>query len=119
MPCASAPKAPWVEVWAVAADDRHAGEGEALFRSDDMDDALTAILLRIVLDPKIGGVAGKRLDLDAALLVLDAERAVGRVGTLWSTTASVRSRVTHTAAGHAQALEGCGLVTSCTRWRSM
>jgi hypothetical protein len=58
---------------AVAADDRHARQGEALFRSDDVDDALADIVLRIIFDAEIGGVDGQLLDLDAAFLVLDAE----------------------------------------------
>ena len=54
---------------AVAADDRHAGQREALLGADDVDDALADVVLGIILDAEIGGVLGQRLDLDAAFLV--------------------------------------------------
>ena len=58
---------------AVAADDGHARQGKALLRADDVDDALADIVLGIIFDAEIRGVLGKRLDLDAAFLVLDAD----------------------------------------------
>jgi hypothetical protein len=69
---------------AVAADDGHARQGEALLRPDDVDDALALVLLGIILDAEIGGVLGQRLDLDAAFrIVLDAlATRSGVVGTL-------------------------------------
>ena len=61
---------------AVAADDRHARQGETLFRADDMDDPLPHVVLRIILDAEVRGVLGQSFDLDAAFLVLDAVLAV-------------------------------------------
>ena len=43
MPKASAPSAPCVEVWRVAADQGDAGLAQALLRADDMDDALSRV----------------------------------------------------------------------------
>ena len=91
---------------AVAADDGHAGQREALLRADDVDDALADVVLGIVFDAEILGVPGQRLDLDAAFLVLDADLRSVEVGTLWSTTASVFSGCAHLAAAQAQAFEG-------------
>ena len=62
---------------AVAADDGHAGQGEALLRADDVDDALAPVGLVEIFDAEIGRVLGQRLDLDAAFLVRDAVDAVG------------------------------------------
>ncbi len=62
---------------AVAADDRRAGQREALLGADDVDDALALIEFVIIFDAEIGGVFGQRLDLDAALVVVDALAAVG------------------------------------------
>ena len=104
---------------AVAADDGHAGQREALLGADDVDDALADVVLGIILDAEIGGVLGQRLDLDTAFLVLDAERRSGEVGTLWSTTASVFSGWRTLRPVMRRPSKACGLVTSWTRWRSM
>ena len=52
---------------AVAANHGHAGQGPALFRADDVHDALTDIRHRVVMDAEIGRVLVQRLDLDAAI----------------------------------------------------
>ena len=91
---------------AVAADDGHAGQREALLRADDVDDALADIVLGIIFDAEIGGVPGQRLDLDAAFLVLDAELAVRRGRHVVVDDGERLFRVPDLAAGHAQALEG-------------
>ena len=49
---------------AVAADDRHAGLGEAQLRADDVDDALVGVTHRIEADAELLAVAAQRLDLD-------------------------------------------------------
>ncbi len=54
---------------AVAADDRRAGQREALLGADDVDDALADVELVEVLDAEVLGVLGQRLDLDAAFLI--------------------------------------------------
>ncbi len=48
---------------AVAADDGGAGQGEALLRPDDVDDALTAVELAEIFDAELARVLGQRLDL--------------------------------------------------------
>src|SRR5205809_7976007 len=65
---------------AVAADDGGAWQREALLRPDHMHDALPGVALAVVFDAEVLGVLGHGLDLDAALLVLDALVAVGRGG---------------------------------------
>ena len=92
---------------AVAADDGHAGLGEALLGADDVDDALADVVAcRSRSMPNSRAVLLQRLDLDAAILArrCPGERSV--VGTLWSGTARVASGPAHLAAGQAQALEG-------------
>ena len=78
MPNASAPKAPWVDGVAVAAHDRHARQGAALLRPDDVDDALPGVAHRVVGDAELGGVAAQRLDLPGRYLVGDRPIDVGR-----------------------------------------
>ncbi len=91
---------------AVAADDCHSGQREALLGADDVHDALADIVFRIVLDPEILGVFRQRLDLDTAFLVLDAELAVGRGRHVVVDDGERLFGVPHLAAGHAQAFEG-------------
>ena len=67
---------------AVAAHDGGAGQREALLGPDHVHDALPDVALVVVFDAEILGIAGQRLDLDAALLVLDALQAVGVVAML-------------------------------------
>lgn len=45
---------------AVAANNRHARQGEALFRANDVDDALTLVALGIIFDTEILGILRKR-----------------------------------------------------------
>jgi len=93
-PCGErARNAPWVEVWLVAAHDRGAGQREALLRTDDVHDALTQIVLAVILDAEFLGVLGhprgsvrRRFSRGRDWAGLRSE-----VGILWSTTASVFS----------------------------
>ena len=62
---------------AVAADDRRAGQGEALLRPDDVDDALPHVELVVIFDAEFARVLGQLLDLLAALGIGDAAAAVG------------------------------------------
>ena len=119
MPCASAPKAPCVEVWLSPQTMVMPGSVKPCSGPIDVDDALAHVALVVVLDAEILGILGQRLDLDAAFLVLDALRAVGVVGTLWSTTASVFSGARTLRLARRRPSNACGLVTSCTRWRSI
>ena len=57
MPNASAPNAPWVEVWRVAADDGHARLGEPELRADDVHDALLGVAQRVQPDAELRAVA--------------------------------------------------------------
>jgi hypothetical protein len=118
MPCASAPKAPWVEVWLSPQTIVVPGQGEALLGADDVDDALADIEFVEIFDAEILGVPGERLDLDAAFFFGDAlERSV--VGMLWSTTASVLCGAWTLRPVMRRPSKACGLVTSWTRWRSI
>ncbi len=105
MPYASAPKAPWVEVWRVAANERRAGQREALLRADDVADALTAVVLVEVFDAEIARVRRHGLDLGRRLRVGDALRAVGGLDVVIDHGERLLRRA-HFAAGQAQALEG-------------
>ncbi len=91
---------------AVAADDGHAGQREALLGADDVDDALADIVLGIIFDAEILGVPGQRLDLDAAFLVLDAELALRRGRDIVIDHGQRLFRMPDLAAAHPQALEG-------------
>ncbi len=90
---------------AVAADDRHAGQGKALFGTNDMDDALADVALVIIFEAEILGVLGQRLDLDTAFLVLDAEMAIRRGRNVVVNDSQRLFRRAHLAAGQAQAFE--------------
>ena len=63
MPWASAPKAPWVEVWLSPQTIVVPGQGEALLGPDDVDDALAAVELVVIFDAELARVLGERLDL--------------------------------------------------------
>ena len=103
---------------AVAADDGHAGEREALLGADDVDDALAAVELVEILDAEVARVLGERLDLQRAIPDRRCRSVRSVVGTLWSTTASVFSGARTLRAPMRRPSKACGLVTSCTRWRS-
>ena len=90
---------------AVAADDGHARQREALFRTDDVDDALALVACRIIFDAEFGGIGGQRFHLDAAFLVLDAEMAVGRGRHIVVDDGERLFRRADLTAGHAQAFE--------------
>ncbi len=77
---------------AVAAHDRHARQGPALLGADDVHDALPHVADRVVVDAELGGGGVERLDLDAAVLVLDPLGAVERGG--------------HVVVGHGDGLAG-------------
>ena len=103
---------------AVAADDGGAGLGQSLLGPDDMHDALADIVHRHVGDAEFGAVGLQRLDLDARVFFPDAGGAVGR-GHVVIGHGEARLGAAQRSSRLAQALEGLGLVTSCTRWRSM
>ena len=92
-------------MWRVAADDRHAGLGQAELRADDVHDALLDVAERVQPDAELLGVAAQRLDLGAADRVGDRlvpveRRDVVVLGGEGEVGAAYR------AAGEAQAVEG-------------
>ena len=90
---------------AVAADDRRAGQSEALLRADDVDDALPLVELVVIFDAELARVSGQFLDLLAALRIRDAAAAVGGLDVVVDDGQRLLRRA-HLAPGQAQALEG-------------
>ena len=90
---------------AVAAHDGGAGQGEALLRADDVDDALAGIELVEIFDAELARIGGERLDLHAAFGVRDAVAAVGRLDVVVDDRERLARRP-DLAAGHPQAFEG-------------
>ena len=104
MPSASAPKAPWVEVWLSPQTIVVAGQREALLGADDVDDALAAVELVVIFDAEFARVLGELLDLQPALRIGDALAAVGRLDVVVDDGERLLRRA-HLAAGQAQAFE--------------
>ena len=90
---------------AVAADDGHARQREALFGAHHVDDALTAVELVVILDAELGGVDGQLRHLLAALGILNALGAIGGRHVVIDHGERL-ARLVHLAAGRPQALEG-------------
>ena len=104
MPCASAPKAPWVEVWLSPQTIVVPGQREALLRPDDVHDALPEVELVEIFDAEFARVPGQLLDLLAAFRILDAAAAIGRLDVVVDDRERLLRRA-HPAAGQPQALE--------------
>ena len=64
---------------AIPADDRRAGQGEARFGADDVDDTLLRIGIADQPHAEFGRVAGQRLKLLRAFRVGDGNRLAGRI----------------------------------------
>ena len=62
---------------AVTADNRGAGQGKALFGSDDVDNALTLVELVEILDTEFTGIFSQRRHLRGRFRIGDAMRPVG------------------------------------------
>ena len=71
MPKASAPSAPWVEVWRIAAHQGEARLGQALLGTDDVDDALARVAQVEDGHPVLGRVERDQLDHAARLGIGD------------------------------------------------
>ena len=71
MPKASAPKAPWVEVWLSPHTIVMPGQRAALLGADHVDDALVRVAHAVVGDAELGGVGGEHLELLGRDRVLD------------------------------------------------
>ena len=80
IPNASAPKAPWVEVWLSPQTIVMPGLGDPELGADHVDDALAVGAERVDRDPELLAVALQRLDLDPGELVGDQARRLGAVG---------------------------------------
>ena len=104
---------------AVAADDRHAGLGQAELRADDVHDALLDVAERVQPDAELLGVAAHRLDLGARhevgdrLVLVDAS---GRCGPRSPGSGPAGGRCGRRAEGRRRP---AGEVTSWMRCRSM
>src|SRR5665648_1240534 len=61
----------------IAADDRGAGQGEALLGPDDVDDALPLVALAEILDAEFFGVLGQCFDPQRGFRIVDAFGAIG------------------------------------------
>jgi hypothetical protein len=60
----------------VAAYHGGAGQRKALFRTNDVNNALTFVELVIVLNTKLFGIGGKRVHLQLAFRIVDALTAI-------------------------------------------
>ena len=90
---------------AVAAHDRHAGQGEALLGPDHVNDALALVELVEIFDAEIARVLGELLDLDGRFRILDPMRAIrGRHVVIHDR--QCLAGLAHLAARQAKALEG-------------
>ena len=89
---------------AVAADDRRAGQGEALLRTDDVDDALALIEFVEIFEAEHLGVLGEIGDLLLALRVGIFLLAIGGRHVVIDHAQRLVRRM-HLAAGEPQALE--------------
>jgi hypothetical protein len=90
---------------AVAADDRGAGQSEALLRPDDVHDALAHVELVVIFDAELARVLGQLLDLLTALGILDAAAAVGGLDVVVDDGERLMRRA-HLSPGHPQSLKG-------------
>ena len=106
MPKASAPNAPCVDGVRVAADDGHAGLGDAELGADDVDDALLARVDVVELDAEVGAVFAQRGDLRGRDLVDDVEAAFDGGGHVVVDGGDAAIGAAHLAAGEAQAFKG-------------
>ena len=106
MPKASAPNAPWVRGVRVAADDGHAGLGDAEFGADDVDDALVARVDVVELDAEVGAVLAQRGNLRGGDLVEDVEAAFDGGGDVVIDGGDAAVRAADLAAGETQAFKG-------------
>ena len=78
MPKASAPNAPWVDVWLSPQTTVMPGLGQPELRTDDVHDALVGVAQRVEPDAELGAVDAQRLDLGAGDRVGDRQVDVDR-----------------------------------------
>ncbi len=90
----------------VAADDRHAGLGDAEFRTDDVDDALLAAVDVVEFDAEVRAVFAQRGNLCRGDLVDDVKAAFNRRGNVVVHGRDAAIGAAHLASGESKALEG-------------
>ena len=78
IPNASAPNAPCVLVWRVAAHDGHPRLGQAELRTDDVDDALAGVADAVERDAELGAVRLELVDLREGHRVEERQAAIRR-----------------------------------------
>ena len=105
MPWASAPKAPWVEVWLSPQTMVMPGRVKPCSGPTTWTMPWRRVELVEILDAEFLGVLGQSLDLGRGFGILDAVRAVGGRHVVVDHGQRL-ARLAHLAAGHAQALEG-------------
>ena len=107
MPCASAAKAPWVDVWRIAANDGHARQRGALLGADDVDDALAHVRHFELRDVESLAVLVQRHHLRLGDGVFDAGDAGGAVdgGHIVIRRRQIRAAPPRLAAGQPQPFE--------------
>ena len=90
---------------AVAADNGHAGQGEALFGADNVNNALTLVEGVEIFDAELAGILGQSSDLDRAFGVRIGQRTVGG-GHIVVNHGQGALGMAHLAVVHPQALKG-------------
>ena len=118
MPKASAPKAPWVEVWLSPQTIVIPGWVRPCSGPITCTMPWLAIAHRVTGDAELRAVGGERLELSARDRVGDRLVDVV-VGTLWSAVATVRSGRRTRRPASRRPSKAWGEVTSWTRCRSM
>ena len=117
MPKASAPKAPWVEVW--LSPQTMVMPGSVKPCSGPM---MWTMPWRMSSTSNSGTPNSRQFRCSVSTWMRDCSSAMplerSVVGTLWSGTASVASGRRTLRPVSRRPSNACGLVTSCTRWRS-
>lgn len=118
MPWASAPKAPWVEVW--LSPHTMVVPGRVKPCSGPMTWTMP---WRLSSSLKYSTPKSRAFSASVSTWVRLSGSSIPKrrsvVGTLWSTTASVREGEWTRRPARRKPSKACGLVTSCTRWRSI
>ena len=104
MPCASAPKAPWVEVWLSPQTIVVPGNVKPCSGPMMCTTPCRTVELVVIFDAELARVPGQFLDLLAALRILDAAAAVGGLDVVVDDGQRLVRRA-HLAPGQPQALE--------------
>ena len=96
----------------IAADNGHAGLGDAELGADNMNDALLAGVHVVEFDAEVGAILAQRFICLAAIWSTMFSRSSIVVGTLWSTVAMLRSGRRTLRPARRRPSNACGEVTS-------